>query len=259
MNDRGARIFCKCRISIAFILLGSALSSFMYSYRLMAVDEVKTIAAINHYSPLEAAYSHGAGGFSFGLGYTPNPITDEVVAYDFTRLIADESLDAPMVTAYLVKGFDLPIDVGITASQIPGSRFEKLGAHAQWTAFEGFKLPSFAFRGAYSRMSRAFEADAANVNVSALIDYSFLRYFTVYAGTGKNFHRFKMHGTESTQVSARELSLLKTAQNGLEWEEQASFYGLAVKIIPPFVTATVETQIYEHSEDRVVAKLSLGM
>ena len=259
MNDRGARCFYNYLLSNVFILFPVLMSSAVFSSRLMAFDELKTIAAINHYSPLEAAYSHGAAGFSFGLGYSPNPITKELVSNDLSREISDDSLNKPMITAYLVKGFDIPIDIGITASQIPGSRFEKLGAHAQWTVFEGFKLPSFALRGSYSRMSRAFQADAANVNISTLIDYSFLRYFTAYLGTGNSFHRFKMHGQYRGMTSARFLSLADSAKQGLEWEERSSFYGLAVKVLPPFVTATVETQVYGRSEDRIVAKLSLGM
>jgi hypothetical protein len=257
--DRGARYFCNYPLSYVFVLFGALLGSAVFSFRVMAFEELKTIAAINHYSPLEGAYSHGAAGFSFGLGYLSNPIAKELGDNDLTSEVSGESLNGPMITAYLVKGFDIPIDIGITASQIPGSSFEKLGAHAQWTVIEGFKLPSIAVRGSYSRMSRAFQADAANINVSALVDYSFLRYFTTYAGTGTTFHRFKMHDQDRELASARVLSLVESAKQGLEWEERSSFYGLAVKVMPPFVTATVERQVYGQSEDRIVAKLSLGM
>lgn len=259
MNHCGARVFYKPCASMRLLVLFASIVSMLSAPVVLAKDAIKAIASINHYSPLEAAYSHGANGFSFGLGYTANPVKQNVAINELSSHLPEASLAGPLMTAYLVKGFDAPIDVGITASQISGSRFERIGAHAQWTVFEGFRMPSLALRGSYSRMSRAFQADSANVNISALADVSFLRYFTAYLGVGESFHRFKIHTFGGQKAVDSTLSLIETAQKGIEWQERSMFYGFAVKLIPPFVTATVETQSYGQGENRLVAKISLGM
>jgi hypothetical protein len=218
---------------------------------------LQSLGRINSYTPLEAAHSHGEIGFSFGLGIQPR-LFDRPNLKDITSHYGDsEKYDRTLVNAYLVKGFRWPIDFGVSTGQIPGSSVKRLGAHLQWTAFEGFRLPSLATRLAFSRLSGYAKTELASSEASLLADYAIFSYLTFYVGVSTLFHHASYHPDMSSLAMQNEFS--RPPRQTRQWWSRRRFSGLVIQLLPPYFKVTAEYQRYEEDRENWMGKLSFGL
>lgn len=214
------------------------------------------LGGINSYSPLEPAYSHGAIGFSFGLGWQPRIFDQDIFQNWGDPNQYQDIRQSTMINAYLIKGFSWPIDIGVSAGQIPATTIKRIGGHAQWTIYQGFRRPSLAGRFAFSRLSGFQSTELANSQASLVADYSFLRYFTLFAGLGLHYHQaaYRDHipGWNISQMA----SSTRIVQN---WWDQHQSIGLTIRFLPPHFLVTTEHQKFQSGNEQWLGKIAFGI
>jgi hypothetical protein len=159
---------------------------------------------------------------------------------------------------YLHKGLPWSLDVGVSYGVHGPTSATLVGGYAQWTAFEAFALPAFAFRGGFGRLMGLRTTDASMITGEILASYGFLRIFTVYGGLGTARSQIK---TRSGQEYGTSLSLTGSSDNSIRRVNVVSTQalGLQVQVVPPFVGVTLETQKTGDGPGSVLGKLSIGM
>jgi len=257
MEIRSTSQFVQC----IFLILSCFILSFVTNSYGQSPDDqdhqvLSSLGSINSYSPLEPAYSHGAIGFSFGLGWQPR-IFDQSVYQNWGDPSEYQDIRrATMVTAYLVKGFSWPIDVGVSAGQIPATTIKRIGGHAQWTIFQGFRRPSLAGRLAFSRLSGFQSTELANSQASLVADYSFFRYFTLFAGVGMHYHRAAYQNFVPSWNISQMANSTRVVQN---WWDQHQSIGLIIRFLPPHFVVTAEHQKFHSGNEQWLGKISFGI
>lgn len=257
MEQRSTRQFLSSLASLAallaFLASNQALSQTITSNNRSALN---SLGRINSYSPLEPAYAHGAIGFSFGLGWQARIFDQEAFESWGNPDDYQDIKREGMINAYLVKGFPWPVDLGVSAGQIPGTTVKRIGGHAQWTMYQGFRKPSLAARAAFSRLSGFQSTELASSQLSLLADYSLFRYFTIFIGYGVFYHQ----AAYQSHIPGWTISQLENSSRVVEnWWDQHQSIGIAIRLLPPHFTISAEQQKFQSGETQWLGKLSFGM
>lgn len=154
----------------------------------------ETILALNHYTALQPAYTSGSLGMRVAVGY-------EKFAWDSSpkvnrQVYIDPETDngqTEFLTVLVNKGTRWPIDFSAQASQALGTDITKVGAHLQWSLFQGFKLPTIALRASGNRTWGLRSTEISGTSASAVIDYSLFSYFTAFYNLGWQSHQMKIN------------------------------------------------------------------
>ena len=207
----------------------------------------QSFSAINHYQPVEPAYSKGSMGLSLGLQRSTIPDLDQQ-----TLGLTSQDSNQTSKEAYTIaisKGTPWPLDWGASFTQVAASQISRAGLHLQYSFFQGFQLPSIAGRIHYVRTFGLEQAELSGFGLSLLTDYSFLRYFTVLAQAGWQHDQLQA-GSNRGQLRAswQGQSTAKTTNFG---------YGLIVKIWPGILSLRY-LQVIEDRLPRSLLQLSFG-
>ncbi|MFW7377865.1 MAG: hypothetical protein ACOH5I_03535 [Oligoflexus sp.] len=247
------------RLVLVILSLGMPLGSQVIAQSISEDNQhliLDQLGKINTYSPLEPAFSRGAIGFTFGLGWQPRIFDDANLQQWGNPAEYQDIRQETMINAYLVKGFSWPINIGVSAGQIPATTIKRLGGHAQWTMFQGFKLPSLAARFAFNRLSGFQATELASSQASLLTDYSFLRYFTIFIGYSLQYHQasYRDHipGWNISRMS-------QSSQIVKNWWDQHQIIGINIRFLPPYFQLTVEHQRFQENQEQWLGKLSFGI
>ena len=223
---------------------------------------IKNIAALNLYRPMEPAGSRGSIGIGMGLGAQTTEQTNYDELHKSELGVERESTSATKRTGnkfYFVKGLFAPVDVGLTAAAFEGTNVKSVGAHLQITIFEGFQLPAVSLRFSHAHMfglqSSALSSNAMDVSVS----YGFLRYFTLYGGSGIARHSASVKLTDNPETAWLLKSTETSASIDSEYDDPYQFAGLAVRFLPPFISGAVETGLSGNGLETLAAKISIGL
>jgi hypothetical protein len=155
----------------------------------------------------------------------------------------------------LTKGLPYNFNLGVSLGHLHGTTVRKISGFAQWTIFEGFRLPAFAVKGAYSHLSGLTTSTIRSNSLSLNASYSFLNYFTVFASTGIAAH------TVETETSDA-ISIAITSTNDFERHETFAnnFYSLGCKVVvwAPYTSLAMESY-HANGSRMILAKLTVGM
>lgn len=204
---------------------------------------------LNYYSPTEGFHSKGSFGLHLGVGaLAPQASEGSALLNEEDR--AEQRETRPRF--FISKGTAWPIDFGASLSLLQGSKKAMQGgAHVQWTVFEGFQLPSIAFRLSRSLLNnynevKSLSTDAAEFGVS----YGIIRYVIVSAAIRQQWEKGK------TQATGDYFSL--TATELPDWAENKTVYSWGLNISPftPFVQIGLEQSYWDKQTQVSIAKLS---
>lgn len=223
----------------------------------------KFLGELNRYSPIEGAGSHGTIGYSVGLGMGLHTVEKtEKLHQDDLGLPSDTGTESSitMPGIVLIKGLFSPIDGGLTIGTVPSLGIQRAGAHLQWTVYEEFQRPALAIRGNYSRLFGLANTKINSGGLDLIGSYGF-SIVSAYAGTSIIRHDIAHTPTIDntspytlTPESADDASTVIMTQY-----ENAHLFGLAVRVVPPYVTATAEMQLSGAGVSSYMGKLSMGM
>ena len=186
------------------------------------------------YSPVDPAGSKGSQSLAVGIGVT----SGESPAIPSNQANPPTQIPEQVFRAHVTKGLAIPVDLGMILGSSETGQFQQAGLHAQWTIFEGFRLPAVTARAALLRSSWARGGDIIEMasinsrNIELLGSWGVLGILTPYAGVG-----WAEVGNDST------------IQN---------FIGLEIQALPPFMRLGIESR-KAFSNRYVLAKISLGL
>lgn len=152
-----------------------------------------------------------------------------------------DSPASSVLRAIVTKGTPLPLDIGAILAATPDGSTQQVGAHLQWTLFEGFRLPAISARTSWLRtdwseavpgvqISRRISATTKAIElVGSLGIWGVL---TPYAGVG-------------IATSGPSSSTVKTA-------------GIEIQAAPPFLRIGIESRS-AFNDHRTMAKISIGL
>lgn len=204
---------------------------------------------LNHYSPAEGFHSKGSYGLHLGIGaLAPEsvPNTENVSKDDRGEMHQTRP------RFYISKGTAWPVDFGASLSLIQGTKKAMQGGvHVQWTVFEGFSVPSVAFRASRSMLTNYQEVKRLTSDSLELgISYGLIRYVIVSAAVRQQWDK------GDTQAEGDYLSL--TAMELPSWTENRTVYSWGVNISPftPFIQIGLEQSYWERHTQVSIAKIS---
>lgn len=189
---------------------------------------VGTAACI--YSPVDPSGSRGSQSTTIGLS---------IIEGD--AISSDNSNDNSLLRAMITKGTPLPLDVGILLGASPTGGTQQVGAHVQWTLFEGFRLPALSSRASWLKTDWTEINEAENKlktfsmttsGIEFIAAWGVLGILTPYAGVGL------------TDSSGRQ-SWIQTA-------------GIEIQAAPPFLRFAIESR-RAFNQQRTLAKVSVGL
>lgn len=219
-----------------------------------AASSIKPLLVLNHYNPLEPAYARGSMAFHLGLGYEALPWDDSpLVGYQLNLGPEKDSGSVHIVNAFINLGTRWPIDFGILASKVGESSGKRLGGHVQWTFFQGFRLPSLAWR-LYASQLRGLESlELHGLGTSLIMDYTILRYFNFVASVSaqKDTAYYEISTNPSFQLGAE-----NTTQTFISITKAI---GLSISLIPGRFELSVYEEHYQERPKRYLGKISLGI
>ncbi len=222
------------------------------------------LSALNRYSPLDGAGSHGGLGAQVGAGAgvtnvsSNSRLLEEQLSYAQSASISEEK-QIYQPKFYVLKGIYAPVDVGATYSILETRKISQLMGHVQWTVFESFQLPALALRLHYGKLMGLYSSDFSSTGLDAVASYGLLRYFTFYASLGvqKNYGALRV---SKDQPSAY---ILQGSGNDLEETYQSlqisKLAGLHVQVMPAFAVAVLEGQESANGLRSYLFKLGFGL
>ena len=241
-----------------------------------AADDVdsyfSTLSALNRYSPLDGAGSHGGLGLQVGAGAGVTQVDhssillNEQLHYSQSdsqsgkqTLLSDtapQSIYQPKL--YLLKGLYAPVDIGATYSILDSRRISQLMGHVQVTLFEGFQLPAVALRLNYGKLFGLYSSEFSSTGLDAVVSYGFLRYFTIYADIGvqKNYGALRVSKEQDSAYILQNIADLDESYENLQTSKLA---GLHIQIIPAFAVAVLEAQESYVGLKSYLFKLGFGL
>lgn len=200
---------------------------------------------LNYYSPTEGFHSKGSYGLHLGIGAVA-PIPDQKDdSQEFTEI------EQPKPRIFIGKGTAWPVDLGASLSVLEGKKAMQGGVHMQWTVFEGFQLPSIAFRASRSMLSNYHEVKELTTDAAEFgISYGIIRYVILSASVSEQWEKGK------TQAKDEFLTLLETDLPA--WNERRTIYSWGVNISPftPFVQIGLEQSYWNKKTQVSLAKIS---
>jgi len=220
-------------------LLGLGLAT-LWDLQAFAVTSPQCSAGATHlclYSPVDPAGSKGSQSLALGFGVASSPNSGASRDPE-TGLETDPQ---PLFRAHVTKGLSVPVDFGFLLGTSETGQFQQAGIHAQWTPFEGFKLPAFTARGSilrsfWSRKSTLGDniemTSIDSQSLDLLCSWGLLGVLTPYAGVG-------------------------WATVGDDFSMQ-NFTGIEIQAAPPFMRVGIESRT-AFSKRSVLAKVSLGL
>ncbi len=208
---------------------------------------------LNCYSPSEGFHSKGSYGVHVGVGAVASKVSSspfESAAQDAAKQELTE-LQQPTPRLFLSTGTPWPLDFGASLSLLEGPDARQGGAHAQWTLFEGFQLPSVALRMSRSLLTnfhevKEFTTDAFEVGVS----YGLIRYITMSLALSEQWERGRTQAKgELLTLSERDLP---------EWSSRRRVYSWGINISPftPFIQIGLEQSYWNKQAQVAIAKIS---
>lgn len=215
------------------------------------------LAQLNHYSPMEAAGSHGSYGTKLGIGVV-NSSWDETSAYhkELLNVESEGQTSTNMAKLFVVKGTSWPMDFGLTLGNVPDTSVSQFGAHMHWAIIQGLGIPSVAVRANYSRILGMTDTSFESRGLDGVISYGLLRFFTFYAGAGGQLNTGRIHLSRNTELAI--------VENGEELKNvdanfysAAQFLGLQVTFIPALCSATVEYTRNTKAFESIAGKLNV--
>lgn len=204
---------------------------------------------LNYYSPTEGYHSKGSFGLHLGLGALApaTSVADEGLSEE-----AREEMKETRPRFFLSKGTAWPVDFGLSFSLLQGSKKAMQGgAHVQWTVFEGFQMPSIAFRASRSVLSNYQEVKNLTTDGLELgVSYGLVRYVIVSASVKQQWENGE------TQARGDFFSLVDTDLPS--WSETNTVYSWGLNISPftPFVQIGLEQSYWDGDTQVSLAKLS---
>ncbi len=220
----------------------------------------KFLIQLNRYTPIEGAGSHGSYGthVGFGINRYQSGLSSRNYYYQYAmddeKTISSKSVD--LTKAYLIKGSLFPIDVGLVFGSDNTTSISQLGAHIQWTFFEGLKIPALAVRGHYSALLGLTDTRFSSYGADFLVSYGVLRYFNLYLGVGGQYSHL-----EITVADTDKTALAPSGQASIHKSDRISSYGtiagIKANIVPALLSLSGEYQMSEEQQSSMAAKLSL--
>jgi hypothetical protein len=203
---------------------------------------------INQYSPVEGFESHGSYGWHLGVG-----VIQTAGAQDKTENLPGRAAPTQVPRLFLTHGTSWPLDFGVSFARLGEDKGRQIGAHLQWTLFEGFQKPALAIR--VSRMQadglrglELLQTDSAILGMS----YGFLRYFNFAFGMGQQRHRLDIRPMDENNA----FGLSAGWREQIEKTESIWTLCLKMNLFTPFASLGIE-RIHTHPRQALtVAKLS---
>jgi hypothetical protein len=237
-----------------------AVSIFVFGATIAHADDMghtnfnRFLANVNYAPSMDGAYSYGDIGSSVGLlvqSLTPQMNN----AWFAENLPRHNQENFYLPSLMLTKGLPYNFNMGISLGHLHDTTVRKVSGFAQWTIFEGFRLPAFAVKGTYSQLSGLTTSTIRSNSLSLNASYSFLNYFTVFASTGIVTH------TVETETSDA-ISIAITSTNDFESHDRFAnnFYSLGCKVVvwAPYTSLALES--YHANDSRMIlGKLTVGM
>lgn len=217
------------------------------------------LSAVSRYSPLEGAYSHGSIGATFGVG-VENHSNIEANALQRHHLHmeeteANQNVSSPKI--YFTKGSFLPVDFGFSIGATQDDHISMAGAHAQWSIFEGFRLPAVAVRASYNQLFGMKDAEMQSTRGDLVISTNIWSFFTIYGTTGIQRNNVTLNSASYFQYG------LTTAPENRDysksWISKSHAIGLRALVIAPFLAATAEMQFDSNNGQSLAGKVSLDI
>ncbi len=219
----------------------------------LAAPALQPLLALNHYNPLEPAYSRGAMAFNMGIGFeelqwSANPIANHQLHLGSEKNSASISL----YNAFLNLGTRWPVDFGLIFSQIGQNSGTRLGGHIQWTIYQGFRLPSIAIRAHGSQIMGLDSIAVEGLGASLAMDYSLLRYFTFTGclSLQRDTITYALSGNPSFQLGPED-----TKESYIS---SSRTVGLTITLVPGALEVSIFEEYFEDMEKRYLAKIHFG-
>lgn len=229
-------------------------------------DYVSFLESANSNSPAEGAGSHGSIGIGAGIGFSSEKKPENSALIDdqlrtpgqfASKEPSSQNDNITIPRAFFHKGLPWPVDFGFSVGRISNLQATTAGGYAQWTVFEAFALPAFAFRFKHSRLMGLPSTEFDTTALEAAASYGFLRFFTAYGTYAINRHTALIRtGGESGT------SLAIAGGSGSDYQttkaDQSHTFGLHIQILPPFCNVAVETRV-NGAQSSYLGKLSVGL
>ena len=204
------------------------------------------LSQTNSSSPLETAGAHGSTGLRIGAGMTSIPLAveSESLAHEELALTSKEPVQnvvAPKL--WITKGIFYPLDVGMTASTLPGGATQG-GGYAQWTLYEEFARPAFSVRFGGSKIFGLQKSDIMSRNAELVASWG-IYFVSAYIAAGIMENSLTTHTNE--EVTSK------------QWTNPVKTFGIALQILPPFVHISTEVRQIANLPPAISAKMSLGI
>ncbi len=204
---------------------------------------------INYYSPAEGFHSQGSYGTRFGLGAVAPEAKAESDDSDPEAVTGE--LHAPKPRIFLSHGTPWPVDLGLSLSKLDGKNALQGGAHAQWTVYEDFQMPSVALRASRSILNNYHEVkNLTTDSVELGVSYGIVRYVIVSFGVSQQWEK------GSTQAREQFLSLTETQLPSWSRSRTAYSWGMNISPFTPYVQIGLEQSYWANKTQVSLAKLS---
>ncbi len=220
---------------------------------------LNNLAAINRYSPLEGAYSHGSIGATLGLGIQ-NHAEIKTNTLQHHHLYIDQSQPAQKLSTkkmYFIKGSTLPVDFGFSLGSTQDDQISMAGAHAQWSVFEGFRMPALALRGSYNKLFGLKDAEMQSTRVDVIASTSMFSFFSAYIASGAQRNVVMLNSAAYFQYGL--VTQPENQDYQKTWWSRSHAIGLRALLIPPVLGATLELQLDEAAGRSIAGKISLDI
>lgn len=243
-STRRLRNWVLALTSISFLSL-SSLESLAAEKSSSFERKQEAWSQLNYYSPTEGFHSKGSYGLHLGVGAVAPTPSHESESQEFTEL------EQPKPRIFISKGTAWPVDFGASFSILEAKKAMQGGLHMQWTIFEGFQLPSVAFRASRSMLSNYHEVKELTTDSAELgVSYGIIRYVILSASVSEQWEAGR------TQAIGEFLSLTDTDLPA--WSARRTVYSWGLNISPftPFVQIGLEQSYWEEKTQVSLAKIS---
>jgi hypothetical protein len=228
------------------LLISGALESLAAEKSSSFERKQETWSQLNYYSPTEGFHSKGSYGLHLGIGaVAPTPLNEGEKSEERNEL------EQPKARLFISKGTPWPVDFGASFSILEGKKAMQGGLHMQWTVYEGFQMPSIAFRASRSMLSNYHELKELTTDSIELgASYGIIRYVILSLGVSQQWEKGK------TQAEDEFLMLADTDLP--EWSDRRTVYSWGLNISPftPFVQIGLEQSYWNKRTQVSLAKIS---
>jgi len=191
----------------------------------------------------------------FGLETVPIDQEDTMSRENFNLPSESGVKTLGLPRVIVTKGLFIPVDLAVSAAFIDNRRLTQLTGQAQWTIFEGFRLPALALRAGAHRIYGLGYASLRTLTGDLVLSFG-LGGFSFYGSYGWGWHSAAIRRSKSSEdlFLAQRATTNPLNQN---WRDEARSLGFRIMIVP-MVALGFEARAANKSPDIYTLVLSLG-